>query len=96
MPISGAKKFLRERFGYHDRSGMQEGLHLLIVRVSQINLPHRLQPLAEYEGCKSWIEVPADWSQDIAVPVVRDEEFATRRSRILAAVAAHAPTAAAA
>ena len=39
-----------------------------------------------YEGCKSWINVPVDWSGDIATPVVRDEEFATRRSQILAAV----------
>ena len=90
------EEILRERFGYQDRPGMEAGLHLLIVRVSQINLPHRLQPSPDYEGCKSWIEVPVDWSRDIAAPVVRAEEFATRRSRILAAVAAQAPTAAAA
>ena len=87
------EEILRERFGYQDRPGMETGLHLLIVRVSQINVPHRLQPSTEYEGCKSWIEVPVGWVQDIARPVVRAEEFATRRSRILAAVAT--PTAAA-
>jgi CDP-diacylglycerol--glycerol-3-phosphate 3-phosphatidyltransferase len=90
------EEILRERFGYQDRPGMEAGLHLLIVRVSQINLPHRLQPSPGYEGCKSWIEVPVDWSKDIATPVVRTEEFATRRSRILAAVSAQATTAAAA
>ena len=79
---------LRERFDYHDRPGMTTGLHLLIVRVSRINLPHRLSPAPAYEGCKSWIEVPADWTTDLATPVVRQEEFATRRSRILAAVSA--------
>jgi len=79
---------LRERFDYHDRPGMTPGLHLLIVRVSRINLPHWLAPSPAYEGCKSWIEVPADWSDDIAAPVVRQEEFATRRSRILAAISA--------
>jgi CDP-diacylglycerol--glycerol-3-phosphate 3-phosphatidyltransferase len=88
------EEILRERFGYHDRPGMEAGLHLLIVRVSQINVPHRLQPSPNYEGCKSWIEVPVGWSQDIAAPVVRAEEFATRRSRILAAAAAPVPTAA--
>ncbi len=82
-----SEEILRERFDYHDRPGMEAGLHLLIVRVSKTNLPHRLKPSTEYEGCKSWIEVPVDWSQDIATPVVRTEEFATRRSRILAAVA---------
>jgi hypothetical protein len=66
---------------------MQAGLHLLIVRVSRVNLPHKLAPSPEYEGCKSWIEVPVDWEHDIAAHVVRTEEFATRRSRILAAIA---------
>lgn len=81
------EEILRERFGYQDRPGMEAGLHLLIVRVSRINLPHKLAPASEYEGCKSWIEVPVDWQQDIATHVVREEEFITRRSRILAAVA---------
>ena len=79
---------LRERFDYQARPGMTAGLHLLIVRVWRINLPHRLAPSPAYDGCKSWIDVPADWTGDIATPVVRPEEFATRRSRILAAVAA--------
>jgi len=84
------EEILRERFDYRDRPGMEPGLHLLIVRVSRINLPHRLAPAAAYEGCKSWIEVPADWTHDIAEPVVPGEEFATRRSRILAAISAKA------
>jgi CDP-diacylglycerol--glycerol-3-phosphate 3-phosphatidyltransferase len=80
-------EILRERFDYKERPGMEAGLHLLIVRVSRINLPHKLAPSPDYEGCKSWIEVPVDWEHDIATHVVRTEEFATRRSRILAAVA---------
>jgi CDP-diacylglycerol--glycerol-3-phosphate 3-phosphatidyltransferase len=86
-------EILRERFGYDERPGMSQGLHLFIVRVHRINLPHRLAPSADYEGCKSWIEVPADWTQDIAAPVVPEEEFATRRSRILAAIALPRPAA---
>ena len=78
---------LRERFDYAERPGMEPGLHLLIVRVSSINLPHKLAPSKDYDGCKSWIDVPANWEHDIANHVVRAEEFATRRSRILAAVA---------
>jgi CDP-diacylglycerol--glycerol-3-phosphate 3-phosphatidyltransferase len=81
------EEILRERFDYQERPGMEAGLHLLIVRVSRINLPHQLAPSSEYEGCKSWIEVPVDWEHDIAAHVVRTEEFATRRSRILAVVA---------
>ena len=81
------EEILRERFEYKDRPGMEAGLHLLIVRVSRINLPHKLAPAKEYEGCKSWIEVPVMWDNDITSHVVRAEEFATRRSRILAAVA---------
>jgi CDP-diacylglycerol--glycerol-3-phosphate 3-phosphatidyltransferase len=81
------EEILRERFDYKERPGMEAGLHLLIVRVSRINLPHKLAISPEYEGCKSWIEAPVDWEHDIAAHVVRTEEFATRRSRILAAVA---------
>jgi CDP-diacylglycerol--glycerol-3-phosphate 3-phosphatidyltransferase len=84
------EEILRERFDYQDRPGMEPGLHLLIVRVSRITLPHRLAPSPAYDGCKSWIDLPADWNQDIVSPVVPHEEFATRRSRILAAVSAGA------
>jgi CDP-diacylglycerol--glycerol-3-phosphate 3-phosphatidyltransferase len=83
-----SETILRERFDYHDRPGMTPGLHLFIVRISRINLPHRLAPAPAYEGCKSWIEVPVDWTTDIAAPVVPREEFATRRSRILASISA--------
>jgi CDP-diacylglycerol--glycerol-3-phosphate 3-phosphatidyltransferase len=84
------EEILRERFDYCDRPGMEPGLHLLVVRVSRVSLAHRLAPSSAYEGCKSWIDLPADWTQDLATPVVLSEEFATRRSRILAAVAAGA------
>jgi CDP-diacylglycerol--glycerol-3-phosphate 3-phosphatidyltransferase len=77
---------LKERFDYADRPGMEPGLHLLLVRVSRINLPHKLAPSKDYDGCKSWIDLPTNWDHDIATHVVRSEEFATRRSRILAAV----------
>ena len=80
-------EILRERFDYQGRPGMEPGLHLLIVRVSKINLAHKLPTSSDYDGCKSWIEVPVDWEHDIATHVVRTEEFATRRSRILGAVA---------
>jgi CDP-diacylglycerol--glycerol-3-phosphate 3-phosphatidyltransferase len=80
------EEILRERFDYKDRPGMDAGLHLLIVRVSRINLPHKLAPSPDFDGCKSWIEVPVDWVHDIASYVVRTEEFTTRRSRILAAI----------
>jgi CDP-diacylglycerol--glycerol-3-phosphate 3-phosphatidyltransferase len=79
-------EILRERFDYVARPGMEPGLHLLIVRVSRINLAHQLAPSKAYDGCKSWIEVPVDWQTDIASQVVRNEEFATRRSRILGAL----------
>jgi CDP-diacylglycerol--glycerol-3-phosphate 3-phosphatidyltransferase len=87
-------EILRERFGYQDRPGMEAGLHLLIVRVHRVNLPHLLAPSPAFDGCKSWIDVPVDGSRDISAPVVGAEEFATRRSRILAAVALPAPAAA--
>jgi CDP-diacylglycerol--glycerol-3-phosphate 3-phosphatidyltransferase len=87
-----SEEILRERFDYCDRPGMEPGLHLLIVRVSRIRPAHRLAPSPAYDGCKSWIELPADWTGDVALPVVPREEFATRRSRIVGAVSAGATT----
>jgi hypothetical protein len=81
-----SEETLRDRFGYQERPGMENGLHLVIVRVHRINLPHILKPSPAFEGCKSWIDVPVDWAQDISFPVVATEEFATRRSQILAAL----------
>lgn len=82
-----SEETIRERFDYKERPGMEEGLHLLIVRVSRINLPHMLAASPAYDGCKSWVDVPVTWEHDIAAHVIRTEEFTTRRSRILAAVA---------
>ena len=37
-----SEEIVRERFDYKERPGMEAGLHMLIVRVSRINLPHKL------------------------------------------------------
>jgi CDP-diacylglycerol--glycerol-3-phosphate 3-phosphatidyltransferase len=71
---------VRERFDYDEKPG----LHLLLVRVYRLTLPLRLPLRPEYNGCKSWIELPADYTSEPAEPVFSNEEFATRRSQLLA------------
>lgn len=71
---------VRERFEYDEAAG----LHLLLVRVHRLTLPLWLPLKPEYEGCKSWIELPVDYAEEPAVPVLSNEEFATRKSQLLA------------
>lgn len=62
---------LRERFDFSRHAG----IHLLILRVHQLSQPIHLEPSASYEGCKSWIEIPVDWNQQAASPVLDDAAF---------------------
>jgi len=75
---------IRERFDWSRTSGV----HLLVLRVFRARNAHRLKASKDFAGCKSWIEVPADLDTAAGVPVIADEEFSTRRSRLLAAVPA--------
>ncbi|MEM1059693.1 MAG: CDP-diacylglycerol--glycerol-3-phosphate 3-phosphatidyltransferase [Verrucomicrobiota bacterium] len=76
---------IRERFDW----SKQIGVHLLVLRVYRVRHPHRLKASPDFGGCKSWITVPAELETE-CVPVMADEEFRTRRSRLLAAVPAAA------
>jgi len=71
---------VRERFDYDK----PPGVHLLLVRVYRLTLPLWVKLKPEYDGCKSWIELPSDFADEPAVPVFSNEEFATRRSQLLA------------
>lgn len=73
---------IQERFDW----SKQSGVHLLVLRVYRSRLVRRLKDSKEYGGCKSWIQVPVDLEQALGDPVIADEEFRTRRSRLLAAL----------
>ncbi len=70
-----------ERFDYDDA----EGVHVAFVRVFHLQPVLTLPLLKRYGGCRSWVEVPAD--PDAAwTPVLTDEEHATRRAALDAAL----------
>ncbi len=71
---------IRERFDY----SKEKGLHVMIVRVFRLSLYFTLPNSAAYEGCKSWIEVPEDFTQHHSVPVLEEKDFAERRNQLLA------------
>ncbi len=73
---------IQERFDW----SKQSGVHLLVLRVYRSRLVRRLKDSKDYGGCKSWIQVPVDLDQALGDPVMADEEFRTRRSRLLAAI----------
>lgn len=76
-------EIITERFNY----GGETGLHLIVVRIHALPEPVVLQPDASYDGCKSWIEVPVDFTSKPTQPVLGDAEFQKRRSALLAKLA---------
>lgn len=71
----------RERFDW----GKPPGLHVLIVRVHQLDTPIVLTPTAEMGGCKSWIELPFLCEDHPSTPVLDENAFAARVAQIRAA-----------
>lgn len=51
-------------------------LHLLLLRVYQLDRPVEIPLESEYSGCKSWISLPASLEGLEATPVLSDERFA--------------------
>ncbi len=58
----------------------------MILRVFRLPGDVRLPMAPEYVGCKSWITLAEDISLERITPALSDEEFATRRNRIIEAV----------
>lgn len=76
-------EIITERFHY----GGETGLHLIIVRMHKLAEPVVLQPDASYDGCKSWIDVPVDFTASATQPVLGDAEFEAKRAALLAKLA---------
>lgn len=75
---------IQERFQF----GGEPGLHVIVVRVRKLSHPFTLKLDPAFEGCKSWVEVPADFDAESSRPVVPSEEFNTRRGQLLAKLGA--------
>ena len=68
---------VRQRFHYRT-----PGLFVLAVRVFQLAAPEVRPERPEYAGCKTWVELDTPISNDEAVPVLSDTEFAEQLARI--------------
>ncbi|OPH46860.1 hypothetical protein BC351_13065 [Paenibacillus ferrarius] len=63
-------------------------LHIMLLRVYQLEQPLLIPIEQAYIGCKSWIELQADFPSDASmVPVIGDEEFARQAAEIKQALA---------
>lgn len=51
------------------------GLHAFVVRVYRLDEPLTLPLTPEMSGCKSWIDLPADFSAVASAPVLGDARF---------------------
>ncbi|MCZ8513473.1 DUF1802 family protein [Paenibacillus filicis] len=62
-------------------------LHVMLLRVYELETPVSLPILAEYNGCKSWIGLPADKLDGIPrKPVLSDEAFGAAANKVKAAL----------
>ncbi|SEB90826.1 hypothetical protein SAMN05443246_2317 [Paenibacillus sp. GP183] len=57
-------------------------LHLLLLRIYKLDQPFKVDSLPEYNGCKSWIELPANHAMPPGQPVMNDEVFEQSVSKI--------------
>lgn len=69
---------LRERFDW----SKEPGLHCILVRVYRLSEPVVVPWSADFGGCKSWVELPVNWTEQAATPVLTEEAFATLREKI--------------
>lgn len=62
-------------------------LHVMLLRVHTLDEPVRVPILPEYNGCKSWIGLPAERLHAAArTPVLSDEAFAKRVDEVKTAL----------
>ncbi len=73
------EEVMRERFDW----GTEKGLHCIMVRIHRVLKPVTIDWKSEFAGCKSWVEVPVDFSKMDSVPVLDDESYASLRSKIV-------------
>jgi hypothetical protein len=67
-----------QRFHYRDRPG----LHLMLLHVYRLPLPHRVENLPDYDGCVSWVELHTELSTLGAETVLPAAEFERRADQV--------------
>jgi hypothetical protein len=74
---------IEDRFDW----GKDKHILALAVRVFRLPQPVELPVLAEYGGCKSWLELAEEISTDGSTPVLGEAEFTRRLKQFGSAVA---------
>ena len=76
------EEVIRERFEW----GKSKSIYAMAVRVLRLPRPVELPVLADYGGCKSWIDLDATISVNGTEPVLTDTEFNAKLERFRAAL----------
>ena len=76
------EEVIRERFDW----GKSKSIYAMAVRVFRLPLPVELTMLADYGGCKSWVDLAAAIPIDGAQPVLTDSEFNAKLERFRSAL----------
>jgi hypothetical protein len=71
--------------------GQEKNIHAMALRVYRLGFAVELPLLADYGGCKSWIELANDIETQDATPILSAEDFETRLKRFEAALDLQAP-----
>ncbi len=74
---------VRERFDYV-KPGMEPGVHAILVRVHRLRQPREIVWEKAYDGCKSWVELPLDWTE--SDPVLGEADYRAQVGKIEAAL----------
>ncbi|WP_068619949.1 DUF1802 family protein [Paenibacillus tuaregi] len=70
--------FAEERLRWKSR----DPLHVLLLRIYVLDKPVTLPVLPAYIGCKSWIELPAEFEVGPMTPVLGTKEFGDKAAAI--------------
>jgi hypothetical protein len=73
---------IAERFDW----GKSKNIFAVACRVHRLRASVELPMLAQYGGCKSWVELERDVITDGALPVLNDQQFASQLNRFHAAL----------
>jgi hypothetical protein len=65
-----SEETVRQRFAYRT-----PGLYVLAVRVFSLPRPHELPELADYAGCRTWVDLGRELPVDDARPVLSENQF---------------------
>ncbi|MXV61019.1 DUF1802 family protein [Natronorubrum sp. JWXQ-INN-674] len=79
-----ARHYVYSPDGLCDKYDPDDGLRVLLLRVSELESPRLIEERGSYRGCRAWIDLADDVEVDTnaATPVLDDATFAERRAAV--------------